>query len=626
MKIVLAVSNEFKAEPADLIDISENQRDLTVISAIKINNEWVIVSRFGDDTWQTGDRLKNIAKSHATIDFRKFPRSFRHAVKQCAYCYLMRGREGTRRPKGSSLARLLVSLLYFVKYLEKLNVTTFNQIPAIVFSNYVQECREAVRPNGLPIVKASVCSRLMAIEALYELSQHTTHALDCHPWPGTSAMELAQLTGANSRHKQKTSTPLIPDEIFCVLFEKAHQCIIDGDKLLDIRDALDCADHHLKSSKKEARDYERNKILLDHDYKNGMFAFKHDILTIRTACYILIASTSGCRNHELANIQSGAHHKTVEDDGETYHWMRSRSEKTYAGDCDWMIPSLSVRAIRLLERWAVPYQNLITREMISRSRINPLDPEIVEAKKHQHSLFLGSSPSKGHEARTLSIGSWNKKLKEFSNNLNLNWNISSHQFRKKFANYSAHSKFGDLRYLKEHFKHWSMDMSTSYAIDDMWGEHFDLDLLAEIESELSEIKQSVVTKLIADPNLSGGYGRSLKAWQRDPQNLAIFKDRTTMVKSIAESTAIRSNGHSWCTADDNACVGNTLERSRCMSCAHGVIGEDHIPIYRSLYSNLKSLLDCKDIGEAGVLRVQRDLNRYAVTLNDLGFDLGASID
>ncbi|MNQ96491.1 hypothetical protein D3C85_1120980 [compost metagenome] len=93
-----------------------------------------------------------------------------------------------------------------------------------------------------------------------------------------------------------------------------------------------------------------------------------------------------------------------------------------------------------------------------------------------------------------------------------------------------------------------------------------------------------------------------------------------MVISIAESTAIRSNGHAWCTADNDGCVGNTLERTRCGGCNHSVIGHGHLGIYQQLYNNLKELLECDDIGENGQKRVLRDLERCRDIIMQLGYD------
>ncbi len=201
----------------------------------------------------------------------------------------------------------------------------------------------------------------------------------------------------------------------------------------------------------------------------------------------------------------------------------------------------------------------------------------------------------------------------------LDWNLASHQFRRKFANYAAHSQFGDLRYMREHFAHWSMDMTLGYAMDEDWGQHLDIELYSDIQAELEDIKFSVVDTWMEDEPLAGGYGRSIKRWRRDPANLAIFKSHASMVTSISESTAIRSNGHAWCTASDDRCIGNTLERTRCGDCHNAVIGRSHIGVYQRLYDNLKGLLDCNDIGDGGRQRILRDLQRCRDVLVQLGY-------
>ncbi|RMM77597.1 hypothetical protein ALQ72_01897, partial [Pseudomonas syringae pv. maculicola] len=164
----------------------------------------------------------------------------------------------------------------------------------------------------------------------------------------------------------------------------------------------------------------------------------------------------------------------------------------------------------------------------------------------------------------------------------------------------------------------SLDMTLGYAMDDSWGQHLDLELYTEIQDEMEDIKLGVVDNWMGDKPLAGGYGRAINRWQREPQNLLIFKDRASMLKSISDSTAIRSNGHAWCTADNDGCVGNTLERTRCGGCEHSVIGSSHGPIYQRLYDDLKELLHCKDIGEGGRKRVERDLNRCRDVLVQLG--------
>jgi hypothetical protein len=213
----------------------------------------------------------------------------------------------------------------------------------------------------------------------------------------------------------------------------------------------------------------------------------------------------------------------------------------------------------------------------------------------------------------------NEKLKEFTRKLGLDWKLSTHHFRRKFANYAARSQFGDLRYLKEHFKHWAMDMTLGYALN----ESQEMELYLEIQDEIGHLKQGIVTTWLdkSEP-LAGGYGESLADWRSRDENITLFKSRDAMVQSIAESTHIRSNGHAWCTANDNLCAGNDLEKTRCGSgCSNAVIGREHAAIYQGLYEQLKELETDDDIGPSGRERVKRDVSRSAAVLRQLGYQV-----
>lgn len=278
-----------------------------------------------------------------------------------------------------------------------------------------------------------------------------------------------------------------------------------------------------------------------------------------------------------------------------------------------MIPEAAVTALRVMERWAQPYQKRIATEIEEQRARNPRDPEIAEALRHQSALFLATEPRRRKQVRTLSGQGWNLALKKFARARGLDWALASHQFRRKFANYAARSQFGDLRYLKEHFKHWSLEMTLGYAMNGSQ----EMELYAEIQTELDDIKAGVVESWL-DPTapLTGGYGKNIVAW-RGSNPVSLFKDYTHMARSLAEITSIRSNGHAWCTADDNLCVGNDLEQTRCTGCRNAVIGTRHLPIYRGLRDHLAEVLQCTDIGQAGMNLVRRDMDRLNGVLTSL---------
>lgn len=608
------------AQPNNVRGLPNSERDALIISATQVDGQWIILSRYGDDTWQLGGFTSNVPPSRKRLEFDSVPPAFRAVIKAMLYRYLRRGRREANRPQGHMMYQCFSYAMPFLRHLEKLKIDHLGAVTPLVCTTYVEACkahRQTSRSKGKPLSPRGLEARLKNVEALYELSQYTDDRMPQHPWPETSARAIAGLTG-----KAKSSTtPLIPDDVFCALFERAYQQIERGHQLLDLRDALAAIAAHRKGQSLETAIKTKNRHLNAISWKGGLRAFNTALLNLRTACYIVLASTSGCRNHELANVQSGSHHRTQDDEGAIYHWMRSRSDKTDAGIYDWMIPEAAVRALRLMERWAAPYQAMIATEILQRRRANPLDPQLAEAQKHRHALFLGVNSNEGNQVRTLSNTAWNDHLKAFAQDCGLSWNLASHQFRRKFANYAAHSRFGDLRYLKEHYAHWSLDMTLSYAMDDSWGQHMDLELYADIQMELDDIKLGVVDNWLGDEPLAGGFGQALMQWRREPQNLLLFKDHASMLKSVAESIAMRSNGHAWCTADDGGCTGNTLDRTRCGNgCSNAVIGRRHTPFYKRLYEDLKELLHCQDIGEGGRQRVERDVKRCRDVLVQLGID------
>lgn len=607
-------------QPRDLSRSSDFERRTLIISVAQIDLNWVILSYYRDDVWLLDGFASNVCESKRRLDFGSVPAPFRAAVKAVMYRYLRRGRAGQQLPAGTTAIRFFSYVLPFLRHLDALKLKRLGVVTPLHCATYVtasRTYRQSHRRKGIPLSQGSLQARFQAVEALYELSQHTDDPIPHHPWTDSSAASMAGLIGIS---RLSCKTPLMPDAVFSTLFERAYEYVEQGKALLDLRDILAGVAAKRRGQNPHTIIEAKNCRLAALGREGGLSLFNQAILDLRTACYVVLASTSGCRNHELANVQSGAHHRTEDEMGTVYHWLRSKSEKTDAGWHDWMIPEAAVRALRLMERWAEPYQAMIAAEMAELRRVNPRDPQIRQAQEHRHALFLGVATKKGNQVRTLSGPAWNDSLKAFAHGCGLDWNLTSHQFRRKFANYAAHSQFGDLRYLKQHYAHWSMDMTLGYAMDQSWGRHLDNDLYIDIHAELEDIKLGVVNTWLSDELLAGGYGRSIKIWQRDPENLAIFKSHAAMLSSIAESSAIRSNGHAWCTAGDDRCVGNTLERTRCGTCTNAVIGLGHAAIYQRLYDNLKDLLDCKDIGEGGRQRVLRDLARCHEVLIQLGYD------
>lgn len=606
-----------EAQPHDTRSVPLADRDALIVSCVEVDGQWVVLSRYGEDKWRLTGATTNAHPSASILDFAAVPRVYRSTLKAVVYRYLRRGRDSGGRPGVSAARNFLCGLMPFVRHLARLQIHSLRAVTPMVCAVYVAECKAHRNKKGKPLGAAGLISRYEAVEALFDLSQYTDDPIRTHPWPASSAKHMAGLTGAAAQHLRRGTTPLIPDDAFTALFKAAWALVQRGHELLALRDALDKIAAKRSRQGRTAIHTHSNRYLESKGWVGGIRTHSRELIELRTACYIVIASVSGCRNHELAFIQSNACYRTEDDEGETYCWMRSQSTKTGEGHTAWMIPLAAETALGVMDRWAKPLQTAIAVEIDARRAANPGDVEIAEALRHQNAVFLGKDASESNRARTLSNQSWRHALRAFAKKHRIKWRLSPHQFRRKFANYAARSQFGDLRYLREHFKHWSLDMTLGYALN----ESQEMALYLEIEEELNDIKEGVAENWLTEGNtLAGGYGRSIMAW-RGTREVTLFKDRRTMVRSVAESTAIRSNGHAWCTADDNLCVGNGgLEVTRCTDCNNAVIGAIHARVYQRLYDDLKDMLAYDDIGESGLARVRRDMKRCREVIVSLGYD------
>jgi hypothetical protein len=584
----------------------------------KVGGIWRTVSVYGEDVWWPTGAPTNANTSNTKIDFATVPSTLRAVAKEMMYRYLRRGRAGGKPPRATTLVRGFKGIASFLQYAHTLGVATLREISPLICSNYVQLMRDKRTKAGKPLALATLYKLIRSVSDVFELSQYTDDAMVNHPWPDSSADHLSGYS-KGKRNKQSGITPLIPDDIFVSLFQAAWSIVQDGPRLLDLRDELESVAEKKRGLHPKYVSQFKTKALVDSGFKGSYPNFIRQLLDIRTACYVVIASLSGCRNHELANLHSDSCYSSEDDDGEQFWWMCSKSEKTFEGNTEWMIPEAAVVALRLLERWAEPFQEILRREIDGYRQADAGDIRIAEAEDHLNALLVGIDKRNGNVVRTIGIQTLNSDLKTFAQACGISWSLASHQFRRKFANYAARSQFGDLRYLKEHYKHWSMDMTLGYALN----ESQELALYLEIQDELDEIKQGVVETWLDDSEpLAGGYGARIVDWRSRGENVTLFKNRDAMVRSIAESTAIRSNGHAWCTAGDNLCAGNDLEPTRCGdNCENAVIGRQHSEIYQGIYSHTKELQTLEDIGPGGRERVNRDVDRCAAVLAKLGYEV-----
>ncbi|CAN0571311.1 unnamed protein product, partial [Laminaria digitata] len=256
-------------------------------------------------------------------------------------------------------------------------------------------------------------------------------------------------------------------------------------------------------------------------------------------------------------------------DGERFYFLASRSDKTHAGKTSWLCPEIAIEAVKVLERLSAPLQRDLEAELEAAKETEDLQ-EITRLRSISGAVGLVKAPKHENRLYRLSILSLDTALKKFSKSLGLDWKLAAHQFRRTFANYVVHHKLGDLRYLRDHFKHWSLDMTILYAMN----EGQDLELYDEVYAAFDQKRQAVVGHwLEPDTPLSGGMAGHIRQMRSRTEEVRTYKDRRTMVEAISDLVFLRSTGIAWCTNDTGVdCAGGQCEDGE-----HGCIDDTHKP-------------------------------------------------
>lgn len=578
-------------QPPSLAGLSREERAQVVVSAVLDDaGNTVVISRAGDLKWQLWPfvTMPNTKNSEKTLDWSLLPEPYREASQNVLYAYWKQGRPGLKLPVVSSLLKVLKRLTILCRYARALNLASLADLRPLHIANFVHDQKVAGKaPSTLGEI-------FISVELLYLFRAEHEGALLFQPWPDSSAMDMAGNTGARRADGRKVGlTPLIPMDVASALFLHAEGILEKAELRLDERD------------------------------RGERWAFNDPQITaIRDACFYLLGVLTGMRLSELASIEVGAG-RTEERNGFIFHWLTSTEYKTKKGLVDYLMPSMGHRVLRILERWSAPYRRQLAvqiAEMEQKPGTHTAEQLhwLATARSNCKRLFLGKGPR--HGITLVTDSTWLYNLKKFAVDAGTTWALAPHQMRRLYAYTFVRHKLGDLLFLKEQFKHSSIDMSQLYAANPRQ----DRPLYDDILSELLRYKIEVIaTWLDKDEPLAGGAGHKIVQLRAHE-----FPDRKALVTETSRRILMRSTGHSWCLAQDEGCGGSGIyEKGRCGGCRDGVIDSHFIPIWEEAYRHHKELLaDAEQWGAGAIKRVSTDLEQAGKILRDLGINPEAAHD
>lgn len=322
------------------------------------------------------------------------------------------------------------------------------------------------------------------------------------------------------------------------------------------------------------------------------------------------------RIHEVLGIKRGAYRSETKDDI-TYYHIETVSEKTHTGLAEWIAPKIATTAINILGRLSAPLQAQLESDLQKAQASND-HTEAHRLEEISGHICLSKAPKNGNQITLLSGTTITEhRLPNLCKKIESDWNLSAHQFRRTFANYAVHSELGDLRSLKDHFKHWSITMTALYAFND--------DLDAELFEELLREKYLIEEEIKQDwfeldtPITGGDMAQKIMQIREDGELIKVFGSHAAMVKAFTASIPIRSVGIGWCTNDDECKCGKPD------SCESGIVDKRHAPYWTGMLVQQMTLLrlGVSDIGEAGIANVRKGMERCEKVLTALGFDVEA---
>ncbi|MCP3712374.1 site-specific integrase [Paraburkholderia sp. CNPSo 3274] len=573
-------------QPLSVAGLDETTRRNVVISAVIDSGQERVLSRYGDLVWEMWPFVStpNTPDSNTRLNWSRIPEPFREVSKATVFRYWRVGTEGSTPPGVARLQHFLDHLAMFFRYLESTGVASFADVHPIHITNYVQAQKDGGHVTG------TLASKFCALERLYAFRDQHPDGLRFHPWPNSSAGEMAGRVGQARKDGEKDSkTALIPIAVAQALFTHAEKILKNADDILDERDA---------GRRPAWRDAE--------------------VTAIRNACFYLLGVLTGMRSSELSGIEVGAGRTEIRN-GYTFHWIKSVEHKTKKGVVEFLMPSMGHDILRVLERWSEPHRMKLAErlqewEANQGIRTHLRLHQIAVARANLSKLFLGYSL---RGIVPVSSTGWGDALRKFAEDAGVDWALAPHQMRRLYAYSFARHRLGGLLFLKEQFKHSSINMTQLYAANPRQ----DAALYDEILEETRQHKiQTITGWLEGEELLAGGAGKKIMALRAQD-----FPDRKAIIEETSERITIRSTGHAWCLAQDAGCGGSGIyEKGRCGTCRNGIIDGHFKPFWQETYRHQRELLEeAKKFGPGDVKRVQRDLEEAARVLSNLGVELPA---
>jgi integrase len=612
---------------------SQAKLSLPVSIAHELDDTPFVVSRFGDDIWDfypyiPQENLKDANKIinwAVTLPDGQKLTDDEHAkllesAKDFIWSLFCEPVDGSKRPKMQTLINKFKLIQPLLRWMVSLGLNQFAQLEGKTL-NYVPIARKA-RITQSELAGMTVQSRLNIVEYIYYQRSKLKDAIQNHPWPHETSFSLAGVKRGGVH--RKPTTEIIPDHVVSQLSRVAIDYVQKrSGMILKASRKTDAAAKEKRYFGRQCQTDARTHAAMKSGY-TGMFELRAEKIRLRTACYIVINMFSGIRNSEMTSLSENCITRGRSlDDTMDILWLHGTIYKTNVRAKKWLVPPIVAEAVEVLTRLTAPLKakilqdeinlkksiELIGTEIDKNKTLKQLTKRLHTASTQKNKLFLALS-SKTESISVLSGTKLNFNLKDFCAFHNIRcdnsetYRLHSHQFRRTYARFVAKAELGDLLTLRDHFGHWSIDMTIYYCEGGADEYEADTELLEMVSKEKSQRKREIVGNYLeSDAPLANG-NHWMKDWR---MSVRTAKNKKELMDEYASTITLNGTGHSWCigNAKGAGCGGLCVfEAQMCVDCNYAIIGQEHRPVWEGIRDQQLEALALDDMGYGGRERAQ----------------------
>ena len=650
----------------------DDRNDLAVTYIAGENGKSMPLSRYEDNIWDFSPYVLNKNTSNLYVNFNhplsdevrsidESETSLLIAAKSFIYTrWLAKSPRSTKHIKAATLISCWTNVKPLLRWMCGQSITGFDELTPVrcaAYASYVSADKSVKQRQKVALLEV--------LELIYAFRTHLPKPMSEHPWPEETAFSLAGARRTGGMYDVRTE--IIPKRLYADLGRKSIEFIEhESDRILHIWDTfhtcysqeMELAEYHarvrLKKGAKSphqtlesvsydiarARALSKMQSLLDANGLRFLTDLDDEVRILRTCCYIVVAMFSGMRDSEIISLKHNCFERSFDMDGEEFCWIHGLTYKLeeQPKPAKWMVPPVVEKAVNVaagLRRSLLPYIGKRSLYLSELAKDEGQKSKVVnDATLLGSSLFLGwkALGTRPEFLQNVLTNTLLKKVAERFDLVVLNddlgevldrttiipeklWPLATHQFRRTFAVFVARNVLGDVRYLRHHFKHWSMDMTLHYAKDPL----FDDTLLESVLSKRDELQVTIVSGWLApSQKLSGGRADHIVRFRGRPE-VKTAKDPKALVRAVGQGVFIRGTGHSWCLATTKGCGGEGLyDAIRCVGCGEGVIDQGHLLIWRRIRDQQAEVLSWPDLGDPAWERATRHLREAERVLVELG--------